>query len=292
MDSPFANVRAGAVEELAHLLAGSDAGLAAAARVALEEMADDDSRRVSDAAARALSGKAAAPAPCARAGGAARRGRARAAADSLRRHGRVASRSSSMTSRVAIALARAAHWKDAVALGGAALLVLGYFRTASWDTAWDFATRLDEIWFFWSPLEAFGAALLVAVAVLESRRGGLARESADGVLLGVGLIAAAAMVAFVGSTFEFDGTARSRRSGRSRSPPPVCSACSRGAPRKSDLRRRTGRIAAAGVALGLLPLVVNLAEWSDSGLLEDWGGSYLHRGARRRGARRRSLCSC
>ena len=179
-----------------------------------------------------------------------------------------------MTSRVAIALARAAHWKDAVAIGGAALLVLGYFRTASWDTAWNFATRIDEIWYLWSPLEAFGAALLVAVAVLKSRRGGLARESADGVLLGVGLIVAAAMVAFVGSTFDFDGTAAVTAAGAAAiAAAGVLGVLTRRAP-EVELRRRTGRIAAAGAALGLLPLVVNLAEWSDSGLLEDWGGSF------------------
>ena len=275
LDSPFANVRAGAVEELAHLLAGSDAGLAAAARVALEEMAADDSRRVSDAAARALSGKAAAPAPAPALVPALPLAEAvpeqppTAAAPPPRRD-----RSSSVTSRVAIALARAALWKDAIAIGGAALLVLGYFRTASWDTAWNFATRIDEIWLFWSPLEAFGAALLVAVVVFRSRRGKLARESADGVLLGVGLITAAAMVAFVGSTFEFDGTARVTSAGAvAIAAAGVLGVLTRRAP-EVELRRWTGRIAAAGVAIGLLPLVVNLAEWSDSGLLEDWGGSF------------------
>ena len=63
MDSPFANVRAGAVEELAHLVAGANVGLATAARGALEMLAEDDSKRVSEAAGRALAGEAAAPRP-------------------------------------------------------------------------------------------------------------------------------------------------------------------------------------------------------------------------------------
>ena len=47
-------MRVGAVEELAALLASSNDRVAAAVRVALEACADDDSRRVADAAARAL----------------------------------------------------------------------------------------------------------------------------------------------------------------------------------------------------------------------------------------------
>ena len=61
MESPFANVRAGAVEELARLVGGADARLAAAARRALEALGDDDSKRVTEAAARALGRRAAAP---------------------------------------------------------------------------------------------------------------------------------------------------------------------------------------------------------------------------------------
>jgi hypothetical protein len=52
--SPFANVRAGAVQELAALLDNPDERLAAEARAALETLGHDDSRRVVDAAARAL----------------------------------------------------------------------------------------------------------------------------------------------------------------------------------------------------------------------------------------------
>ena len=57
--SHFAHIRSGAVDELAGLLRGPDAGLAGAARTMLEELRDDDSRRVSDAAALALAETAA-----------------------------------------------------------------------------------------------------------------------------------------------------------------------------------------------------------------------------------------
>ena len=50
IESPFAGVRAGAVDELDHLLRGSHPGLALAAREALARLVNDDSRRVSTAA--------------------------------------------------------------------------------------------------------------------------------------------------------------------------------------------------------------------------------------------------
>jgi hypothetical protein len=59
-DSPFAGVRAGVVPELARLLRSRHAGLALAARLTLERLADDDSRATSATAAAAL---AAAPSP-------------------------------------------------------------------------------------------------------------------------------------------------------------------------------------------------------------------------------------
>ncbi len=54
VESPFAGLREGTVRELERLLHGSDEGLALAAQEALEHLADDDSRRVSAAAASAL----------------------------------------------------------------------------------------------------------------------------------------------------------------------------------------------------------------------------------------------
>jgi Caspase domain len=59
-DSPFAGVRAGVVPELARLLRSRHAGLALAARLTLERLADDDSRATSAGAAAALAGSAAA----------------------------------------------------------------------------------------------------------------------------------------------------------------------------------------------------------------------------------------
>jgi Caspase domain len=54
IDSPLAGVRAGAVQELAHVLRGSHAGMALTARLALEKLSDDDSRAVAAAATAAL----------------------------------------------------------------------------------------------------------------------------------------------------------------------------------------------------------------------------------------------
>ncbi|HEX4813603.1 MAG TPA: caspase family protein, partial [Nonomuraea sp.] len=54
VDHPIATIRAGTIEELDRLRHSRHAGLALAARLALEELAHDDSRSVSAAAARAL----------------------------------------------------------------------------------------------------------------------------------------------------------------------------------------------------------------------------------------------
>jgi hypothetical protein len=64
IDSPFAAVRAAAVQELVRLLQGRHAGLALAARMALERLAEDDSRMVIASAVAALRTEAE-PAPVA-----------------------------------------------------------------------------------------------------------------------------------------------------------------------------------------------------------------------------------
>jgi uncharacterized RDD family membrane protein YckC len=58
IDSPLAAVRAGVVQELARLLQSRHAGLALAARLALERLTEDDSRMVSAAATAALGAQA------------------------------------------------------------------------------------------------------------------------------------------------------------------------------------------------------------------------------------------
>ena len=57
IDSPLAGIRVGAVQELAGVLRGRHAGMALAARLALEQLTDDDSRTVAAAAAAALGGQ-------------------------------------------------------------------------------------------------------------------------------------------------------------------------------------------------------------------------------------------
>ncbi len=63
IDSPLAGVRAGVVQELAAVLRGSHAGMALAARLALEQLTDDDSRAVAAAATAALGAAAPTPPP-------------------------------------------------------------------------------------------------------------------------------------------------------------------------------------------------------------------------------------
>ena len=62
IDHPIGSIRAGAVQELARLAHGKHAGMALAAREALEHLATDDSRTVASAAAAALAGDAPIPA--------------------------------------------------------------------------------------------------------------------------------------------------------------------------------------------------------------------------------------
>jgi uncharacterized RDD family membrane protein YckC len=63
IDHPLAAVRAGVVQELARLLQSRHAGLALAARLTLERLTEDDSRRVSAAATAALAAQPEPPQP-------------------------------------------------------------------------------------------------------------------------------------------------------------------------------------------------------------------------------------
>ncbi len=61
VEHPLASIRAAAVQELVPLLRGQHAGLALAARLTLERLTDDDSRRVAAAAKQALAAEAPQP---------------------------------------------------------------------------------------------------------------------------------------------------------------------------------------------------------------------------------------
>jgi hypothetical protein len=275
MESPFANVRAGAVAELVGILAGADAGLAVAARIALEQLADDDSKRVSEAATRALAGNRSAsqPVPVVLDPTSTEEVHEQPPTPAQPRPS-PSERTQSTTSLVAMSLARASRRQDALVFLGAALLVFGYFRKAGWETAWYFATHLDGIWAAWSPADALGTVLLVVAAVLATRRGRLPYEAADGLLLAVGLIVLAAMIVLVRAVdFEFGGMALLTALG----------AVAIGAAGALGVLTRRGRevgssrratwLAAAGAALVLSPLFVTVAgDWSL--LDEGWGGPY------------------
>lgn len=238
----------------------------AAARAALEELAEDDSKRVSQAAAAALGADA--PAPVVElAPPRPEPPRAPPAAPQRRR--------STTAPALAVFLARAARWKNPLALAGAALLVLAYFRQASWDTSWKFATGFHEsIWAVWSPVEAFGLAVLVGSAVLAITRGRLGREGIEGMFLGVAVVVCAGASSFA-TAYKAEGGFRLTMLG---------AAVLAGAGllglvtrRASDvaLPRRAIMLAAAGVLLGLSPLAVNLADWESSLLDFKWRPIYL-----------------
>jgi hypothetical protein len=283
MESPFANVRAGAVEELAHLLAGTHAGFAEAARIALEALAEDDSKRVSEAAERALGVEppeltvayappappvpvlelAPPPPPQQPASPPAPRAPAR--------------RRSTSASRLAVLAARAARRQDALALAGAALLVLGYFRSAGWGTGWSFATGFEEdIWLIWQPLEAFGAALLVGGAVAARRTGRAGRHGVDGLLLAVGLVVCIAMLCFVGSSLEVRGfgtAVLTTLGAMAIAASGALGVVTRRAP-EATVSRRGVVIAAAGAVLTLVALVVDIGNWSKSALVDGISGDW------------------
>ena len=262
MESPFATIRAGAVEELARLAGGSDPPVAAAARAALETLAADDSRRVSEAAAEALGVQSeppslavpaalpAAPTPT---------------PDRPRPESR---RASTTSSSLAIRAARAAAWKNPIAVGGAVLLLLAYFRDASWDSSWAFALDVTEsIWAIWSPVEAFGLAALVVAAVALARRGRVRREVAEGIYLGAGGAAVAGAVAFAGPYELIGGGFFLTFLGG------LCllaaGALGLITHRAADvaLPRRTGVLAGTGVLLGLSPLIVNVEAETNTSLI-------------------------
>jgi hypothetical protein len=279
MESPFANVRAGAVEELAHLLAGTHAGFAEAARIALEALAEDDSKRVSEAAERALGveppeltvapAPPLSPAPVVELAPRPQQPRSRPAPPARRR--------STSASRLAVLAARAARRQDALALVGAAVLVLAYFRSAGWATAWQFATGFEEdIWLFWQPLEAFGAALLVVGAIAARRAGRAGRHGVDGLLLAVGFLVCIAMLCFAWSpaTVSAFGTVVLTALGAlAIAASGALGVLTRRSP-EVGLSRAAVVLAAAGAVLTLVALFLETGDWSTSSLVDGISGDW------------------
>jgi hypothetical protein len=155
---------------------------------------------------------------------------------------------------------------------------VGYFRPASWDTAWAFATDFDgDIWLIWPPVEAFGVALLIGGAIVARRRGRLGQEGVDGLLLAVGLVVCSAMVAFAGSPLEVRATGTAIFTALGAVSIAMSGALGiltrRG--REAGLPRRIVGISAAGVLLALAPLVVNFGNWNSAllidGIAHDYG---------------------
>jgi caspase domain-containing protein len=189
--SPFAHVRAGAVEELARLLQGPDDRLANAAREALGPLVDDDSRRVSERAAQALAEPS--PAQAARiqpvrATHALSPSTAVEAPPHSAAHGALALTKSMRAPLVAAVLALA---------GAAAVLLSFVLPIAEGKSVLAYARHHSEwgVFFVYSPIElilgALGAAVL-GFALLRSR---IQAALAGGVLSAVGLLLAASSVA-------------------------------------------------------------------------------------------------
>jgi hypothetical protein len=251
------------VEELARVLRGSEPASAAAARLSLETLALDDSRRVSTAATAALSDDDE-PVPAATlAGGLPPPAPTRSAPPS-----RAAGRWRSLGGL----LARAAAWQQLLAIVGAALLAIAYFQAASWASGWYYARTWSEaVWAIRSPLEVAGAVVLVGGALLAAARGRMRREAAEGVYVGVGAASLAAAIPFANLyDVQRGGTLLTVLGGLSLVLAGLAGIAARRAA-EVGLPRHSGILAAAGVLLGLAPLVVNFATW-DSSLLafEGW----------------------
>ena len=230
IESPFAHVRAGAVEELVRLLRGPHPGFALSARLVLEQLVEDDSRLVAEAAARKLEPEPGhqEPSPVADSAPviepAARKVEpepelAAPAADSVpaieapaeeRKPERApipfaaVARAPELRPPSAAALAR--RLSTPLALIGAAALALGYFVDVDIglnESQWHFALKFldpyyqSAIWFVWSPIEAFGVALLAAGVVLAGKVVVLAQEAVNGVLIGIGLLSVAGSLALL-----------------------------------------------------------------------------------------------
>jgi len=183
---------------------------------------------------------------------------------------------SSASGRFPALVTQAAGRRDVLALAGAACVLVGYFRSVGWESAATLGVHVrDGIWWVWSPLEAAVAVLLVAGSVFACRRERLSREGADGVLLGVGVVALFAMIAFVGSWFELAGTSEWTGAGAILIAAGGAAGLARHQSNEVELPRHLAPLAVAGAALLLAPLVTNVISYSDSALTDLGRTAYI-----------------
>jgi hypothetical protein len=197
IQSPFAYVRAGAVEELAGFLRGADAALAGPAREALERLTEDDSRRVSDAAVRALAepplAEPARPVVTAQA----------AEVEGTTRPPEVeeTTRPEVEETRPPVPAARApsSFWTVALALAGDVALLLPFLLPLPGDKSLlRYIFSVDQnLLLVYSPIELGAVALAIAGVAVASWRGRIHPTLGAGLLVGFGLLATAAAVALL-----------------------------------------------------------------------------------------------
>ena len=258
MESPFAAVRTGAVSELGRLAHGSDESLSVVARAALADLAVDDSRRVSEAAERAL---AAEPGPELVEGPPERVAEAQAEADAAR----------SPASRIGRALARGARWQDGLAIAAAVLIALGYFQHAYYESPYSFAVGFEVyIWYIWPPVDAAAVVALAAGATIARRSGRITHAAADGLLLGAGTIALLGMVGFL-DAYGFGSALVLTTAGALALTAAAAGGLVTRRGRETAVSRRTLGVATAGAVLLFAPLAIDLANFNSS-LLDDWWG--------------------
>ena len=251
MESPFAHVRAGAVEELADLLGGSDAGLAAAAQLALGRLADDDSRRVSDAAARAL-GLEASASPVERAPPETPSEAASTDAGPAALHRRGVAPGHRSSCGAPAGHARAGGGAAARSCSGTFGPRAGSRPGRSQPTSTGTSGRSGRRW-----RRSASHSSSPARSSRTTRRTRRSREGVDGLLLAVGILVCFVMVAFAGSTLEVRATGTvviTALGAVAIAASGALGILSRRA-REAALPQRVVGIAGAGAVLALAPLV-------------------------------------
>jgi Caspase domain len=189
--SPFAHVRAGAVEELTGLMRGPDTGLANAARETLTALLDDDSRRVSERAAEALAAnlplEPAPPEPA----------HAVAAAIPVTEMEGTRHPAGSDDTRAAPPFAWSPLLPAVLAVTGTVVVLLSFvLPVANGKLVLRYLTLTPAEWapfFVYSPIELIPAAVGAACVGLAVLRGRIGAALAGGILLGGVLVLASAL---------------------------------------------------------------------------------------------------